>query len=347
MSAIATQTHTPKVTPVHHMRSWLRRGALGALIALIALTATGAIYQTIVTWADQRSYPAPGQLVDVGGYKLHIYCAGAGSPTVILDHVGGGNAAQWALVQPEVAKTNRACAYDRAGFGWSDAGPAPRDAQQSMHELHTLLANAGIGGPYVLVGHSYGANVARLYAAAYPREVAGMVLVDPGRLFDTPGVPPEINAEWKADEQMIQQAGPYLARLGLMRLFAPGNPGDLPAPSGAAFDALGLTTRFWDTISAQNDALAATSAEVLAAPHDYGALPLIVLSPSVPDDAGRQVWTKVNAQLATYSTNGIHRVVADATHMSLALSRAQTQSTIDAIRQVVELARTGTRLAAR
>src|SRR5215207_7393630 len=119
---------------------------------------------------------------------------------------------------------------------------------------------------------------------------------------------------------MIQQAGPYLARLGLMRLASPGNPSDLPAPSGAAFDALGRTTKFWDTIAAQNDAMPATSAEVLAAPHDYGALPLIVLSASVPNDVGRQVWTNVNAQLATYSTNGTHRVVANATHMSLALN---------------------------
>jgi pimeloyl-ACP methyl ester carboxylesterase len=214
-----------------------------------------------------------------------------------------------------------------------------------MHELHALLDKAGIPGPYVLVGHSYGGNVARLYVAHYREQVAGMVLVDPGNLFNTPGVPAEINAEWKAADQTVMRLAPILSRLGVIRLAAmaglvPGH-GDLPAPVGAAFDAVNLRTTFWDALGAQNQAMPVTSAEVLGAGHAYGALPLIVLSVDQPTDRSRQIWTEVNAQLATYSTIGIHRVVAGADHMALALDRDHAQATIDAILQVAAAARTG------
>jgi pimeloyl-ACP methyl ester carboxylesterase len=249
--------------PRNRLLVWTRRVLLGVLVALVALAVIGATYQAIATARDVRAFPPPGQLVDVGGYTMHIVCSGpqnAGAPTVILDHVGAANVAQWGLVQPEIAKTIRVCAYDRAGFGWSERGPTPRDARQSMHELHTLLSKAGIPGPYILVGHSYGGNVARLYVAEYPAEVVGMVLVDPGHPFDIPGVPPAINAAWKTEDQTVMRLAPYLSRLGIMRLAAalgavPGH-GDLPAPAGAAYDAVNLTTKFWDTLGDQNKAMA-------------------------------------------------------------------------------------------
>jgi pimeloyl-ACP methyl ester carboxylesterase len=323
----------------------MRKNHLGLLALVVGLAAIGASYEAIMAAGDATRYPPPGQLVDVGGYKLHIDCIGEGSPTVILDHVGAASSAQWGLVQPEIAKTTRVCAYDRAGFGWSEPGPAPRDAQQNMRELHTLLNNARIAPPYVLVGHSYGGNVARLYIDHYRDQVVGMVLVDPGNLFDTPGVPLEINAEWKAADQTVMRLGPILSRLGVMRLSAvaglvPGH-GDLPVPVGAAFDAVNLRTTFWDTLGAQNQAMPATSAEVLGARHAYGALPLIVLSVDQPMNSSRQIWTQVNAELATYSTIGIHRVVAGADHMALALEHEHAQMTIAAIGQVVVAARSG------
>ncbi|MEZ4737663.1 MAG: alpha/beta hydrolase [Caldilineaceae bacterium] len=341
---------SPRVEAVqnHGLGFWVGRSLLGLLALLVLLAIVGALYQVVATARDARAFPPPGQLVDVGGYKLHIVCTGPqnkDAPTVILDHVGAANAAQWGLVQPEIAKTTRVCAYDRAGFGWSERGPTPRDARQSMLELHSLLGKAGIPAPYVLVGHSYGANVARLYVAEYPDEVGGMVLVDPGHLFDTQGVSPAINTAWKTEDQTIMRLAPYLSRLGVMRLAAalgavPAH-GDLPASINAAYDALNLTTKFWDTLSDQNRAMAATSKQVLSTSPNLGALPLIVLSASLPADEGRQEWTKVNADLATRSSNGVHRVVERATHMSLALERQQAQTTIAAILQVVEAARTG------
>jgi pimeloyl-ACP methyl ester carboxylesterase len=126
-------------------------------------------------------YPPPGQIVDVGGYRLHINCQGSpmpGSPTVVME---GGNAEScltWAAVQPEVARFARVCTYDRAGLGWSERSPKPRTASNITEELHTLLAKAGVEPPYVLVGHSIGGMFVRYYAHRYPDQVAGMVLVD-------------------------------------------------------------------------------------------------------------------------------------------------------------------------
>jgi pimeloyl-ACP methyl ester carboxylesterase len=320
---------------------WLGRGLFGLLVLLVTLAA-GATYQAIATARDRANYPPPGQMIDVGGYRLHLNCIGEGSPTVILEHMGDGSSAEWGWVQPELAKTTRVCAYDRAGFGWSDPGPAPRDAQHSAQDLHILLPNAGIAPPYILVGHSYGANVNRLYAAAHPDDVAGVVLVDPGIQFDRPDVPADVNAAWKADGQLIMQAGPWLARIGLTRpMRAAIGAGDLPEGYAAPATRLSGATKFWDTLAAQNDAMAATSAEVLAAPLHLGAKPLYILSAGQPAGHERDAWTRMNASLTTASSNSVHRVVVSATHAGLTMVRAEAQATIDAIGQVLESARSG------
>jgi pimeloyl-ACP methyl ester carboxylesterase len=125
------------------------------------------------------SIPPPGQLVDVGGHRLHLRCAGEGTPAVVFDAALGASSLSWSLVQPAVARVTRACSYDRAGFGWSDAGPMPRTAGRIAGELHRLLRLGGVPPPYVLVGHSFGGLVMRLFAARHPGDVAGLVLVEP------------------------------------------------------------------------------------------------------------------------------------------------------------------------
>jgi pimeloyl-ACP methyl ester carboxylesterase len=125
------------------------------------------------------AYSPPGQLMDVGGYRLHLNCTGKGGPAVVLIAGGGDFSFDWGLVQPDVSRFTRACSYDRPGLAWSDPGPTPRTMRQEAYELHTLLKTARIKAPYVLVGHSIGGLVARVYAAQYPKEVAGIVLVDP------------------------------------------------------------------------------------------------------------------------------------------------------------------------
>lgn len=132
--------------------------------------------------AQQQVVPAPaplGQLVDIGGgQRLHLNCRGTGAPVVVFESGAGDFSFVWSLVQPEIARRTTACSYDRGGYAWSDPGRRPRTYRQLALELHTALARAGVPGPYLLVGQSYGGLVARGFAAAYPREVAGMVLVD-------------------------------------------------------------------------------------------------------------------------------------------------------------------------
>jgi len=120
----------------------------------------------------------PGQMIDIGGYRLHINCTGKGSPAVILENGLGDNYADWALVQPKVAEFTRVCSYDRAYDGFSDAGPIPVTMHQEVYELHQLLHAARIRGPYILAGHSFGGILARLYASTYPADIAGLVFID-------------------------------------------------------------------------------------------------------------------------------------------------------------------------
>jgi len=120
---------------------WIGKALLWAVVALLALALIGATYQAIATELDERAYPPPGNLVDVGGHRLHIHCLGEGSPTVILEAANGGMSAHWVRVQQEAARATRVCAYDRAGLGWSERGPKPRDARQ----IHTLAHRAQPG----------------------------------------------------------------------------------------------------------------------------------------------------------------------------------------------------------
>src|SRR5216684_1158111 len=123
-------------------------------------------------------YAQPGQLVSVNGFRLNLYCMGSGSPTVVFDSGWEDWAPSWSKAQPEVAKWTRACSYDRAGTGFSDPGPMPRTSVRIAGELRTALDNAGIAGPYILVGHAFGGDNVRTFADLFLREVAGLVLVD-------------------------------------------------------------------------------------------------------------------------------------------------------------------------
>jgi len=125
-----------------------------------------------------RSLPPPGKLFDAGGHLLHMNIKGAGLPIVLFENGSGDFSFIWGLVQPAVAKFTTSVSYDRAGFAWSEAGPQPRSSRQIAFELHTALQQAGIKGPYILVGQSFGGFLVRAFARFYPAEVAGMVLVD-------------------------------------------------------------------------------------------------------------------------------------------------------------------------
>lgn len=319
----------------------LRNGLLGLGITLLALVGLGAMYQVLGTVADKRAYQAPGQLVDVGGYKLHLNCTGEGSPTVVLETLSGGLSAYWAWVQPELSKTTRVCSYDRAGRGWSEASPAPVSAKQTARDLHTLLENAAIPGPYMLVGHSIGGLYVRSYAAQYPDEVVGMVLLDASHpeLYSRD---PDILA---AKQAFSRQSAlfPTLARLGVFRLFfAMGGEldfQDLPPQQHAEVAAFWSSPRYLLSQRTEN------AAAIFAETKDLGTLnnlPLVVIT------AGRRsspVWLELQDELVTLSSNSVHLTIAEASHASLVFHPDHAQATSAAILQVIEATRTGQSLA--
>jgi pimeloyl-ACP methyl ester carboxylesterase len=329
------QGHSQGTRPKRGSGSRIRRGLVWTIAGLLALAVIGAIYQTIATEIDQRTYPPPGEMVNVGTHSLHINCLGEGSPTVILEAANLGMSAHWVRVQQQLAQTTRVCAYDRAGMGWSESGPEPRDARQISSELHTLLEGAaGIEGPYVLVGHSYGGLYARMYAARYSDETAGVVLVDsthPEQFTRSP--------EGRAMYEQNNRLGavlPLLTRFGVIRLsnYYPAHP-DLPQQQRAQIEAFNSSTQQVSTTVEEFRATPETSAQVRSA-GSLGETLLAVIS------AGEQPssWLEMQEELAALSPNSIHRVVEGATHESLLYESRDAQVTSAAIDQVVEAVRT-------
>lgn len=147
-------------------------------LLLVLLFAGGAAADTRAAEPPADEPRAPGTYIWVDGHRLHLNCQGSGSPTVVFDAGLGGSSLDWTLVQPEVAEFTRACAYDRAGYAWSDPGPLPRDSSNIVRDLEQLLGNGSVAAPYVLVGHSLGGLIVQHFARRHPRRIAGLVLVD-------------------------------------------------------------------------------------------------------------------------------------------------------------------------
>jgi alpha-beta hydrolase superfamily lysophospholipase len=154
-------------------RLWIQRGLLVGIVPTV-LAVSGAIYQAISTARDRRKYLPPGRMVDVGGHRLHLHITGEdrNTPTVVLEGGLGFPSVEWAWVQAGVAHFARVVAYDRAGVAWSEPGPKPRDGHRIAEELHAALHAAGIEGPYVLVGHSFGGLFVRAFADSLPSWVS-------------------------------------------------------------------------------------------------------------------------------------------------------------------------------
>jgi len=283
-------------------------------------------------------------MIDVGGYRLHLYCTGAntdGSPTVILETGLGSISSAWAWVQPEIAKATRVCSYDRAGMGWSDPGPEPRDGQHIAQELHALLHNANIPGPYILVGWSYGGMYVQEYARQYDDEVVGLVLLDsshPDQWTSTP----EGQAQFESNTRIYSLA-PTLVRLGVMRVLGLLQPDSgLPTPDNDVLKASFAATKDWDAQSAEFLASLATANEVRES-ELLDSIPLFVLSATEHGTpaAQEQVWQTWQTELASLSTNSVHHVVNGADHASFWRDPETVKVSVTAILEVVDAARNG------
>ena len=326
----------------HRILRWTVRVVVGLVAVIVLLVAVGASYEAIMAAGDDTRYPAPGQRVDVGGYRLHVHCVGEGSPTVVLDAGLGGFSLDWSLVQPELAATTRVCAYDRAGYGWSDPSPHARTPSQIADELHTLLVNAGIQGPYVLVGHSAAGKDVRLFADRYPQAVVGMVLIDARHeSVDTNRSPKALAAE-HTQQRRFQRTIWAAARLGLVRAFwAAAWPQVFPATQNlstetrAEIGVLQARSQQVKTVL-REDALLTHDNAQLSSATSLGDVPLMVLA------AGQNVehdplWLPAQQQLAGLSSNAKLIVVEGSSHY---IHWDQPMLVARAIRQVVEAART-------
>jgi pimeloyl-ACP methyl ester carboxylesterase len=327
--------------------NWLKRALLWTSVIIFVLAATGIIYQTAATETDRKNFPAPGNLIDVGGFKMHIYCMGEGSPTVVLEALSGGFSSFWGWVQPEVAKQVRVCAYDRAGLGWSEADPQPESLQRTAQNLHTLLKNAGITGPYVMVGHSIGGLYVREYAAMYPQEVAGMVLLDSSHPDQFARYPEMFRKDPTLTYMPLIQG---FVRFGIGHaLFAIGGGkkvsrnslgGLLPLRQHNEVASIFLTQEYWRN---QKVHLLVEN-EIFQQAHDLGSLrdlPLAVITRGIDVP---QNWSDMQDELAALSTNSIHLTVENSTHSSLVFNSDHARVVSQIILEVINAVRTGKRL---
>jgi pimeloyl-ACP methyl ester carboxylesterase len=287
--------------------------------------------------------PPPGQLIDIGGYRLHLYGAGLehDGPTIILEHGGGAfGSLDWSNIQPELAKFARVYSYDRAGYGWSDASPKPRVAQAASEELHALLTNAGVPSPYVLVAHSLGGYMARMYATLYPQKVAGMMLIDASHENTWSHAEfRRLNAQYGKLVGLARRA----QRLGLLRLLgAVGLPTHpvltlVPAEQRAVRRQMTYRAAYWDMIAAETNVanLSVSAAQVRAARRSLGDLPLRILSAGAgyASDTLRQQWLADQADLTSLSSRARQQIVPDATHFNFALELAPV--TVAAVRELI------------
>ena len=309
------------------LHSRTRRWVVYPTLTLLAAASVAGGYQTVSAAAEAAANPVPGRLVDVGGHRLHLHCTGTGSPTVVLEPGAGLTSSDVDLIVPVVARATRVCAYDRAGRGWSEpADPVadgPQDATQIATDLHTLLHNGHVPGPYVLAGHSFGGLYTLTYAARYPGEVAGMVLIDSTAPAPDP-VPSGAPAESTSDlpgrvSALLSTSG----RLGIGRL-------------------VGTPTANYLRSAIDEYLQGNASMSEAAALRDFIDKPLIVLEAGNGHDAQ---WSAAQDALATLSTNSVHRVVNGVDHGGLLGDVNGATATAGAILDVVTSARVGQPLA--
>jgi pimeloyl-ACP methyl ester carboxylesterase len=187
-----------------------------ALFLLTGIVAAGFVYQALGDYLDAHRYPAPGRLVDTGNGRLHLHVQGASSPVIVMESGLAASSLSWSLVQPKLAEFARACTYDRAGLGWSPAVSKSRTLRETVADLHAALSRADLPGPYILVGHSFGGLLMRVFAHLYPDQVTGLVLIDPVSIaYWAACTPYERRRIWGGAH--LSRRGAWLARIGVVR----------------------------------------------------------------------------------------------------------------------------------
>jgi pimeloyl-ACP methyl ester carboxylesterase len=314
------------------LHNWSRRWLLYPACALMALAAVGGSAETVMESASQHPAP-PGHSYDVRGHRMYLHCEGTGSPTVLLSNGSGEHSSSWAWVVPAVTRDARVCSYDRAGQGWSSSA-GPQDGIALATDLHTLLQVAQVPGPYVLAGHSVGGVYNLIFAARYPDEIAGMVLLDSATpdQFALPSYP-SVYSAWRRVSGLF----PSLARLGLARAVFGTGYGSLP--DQARDDERAFASEPRDLRSQGNEwSQLPTVFGQAKALHDFGAKPLIVVTAGQGAQTG---WFAAQDKLAALSSDAAHRTLMAASHEALLRDQRWAAYSSQAIRDVLAAVRTG------
>lgn len=335
------------------------KGLVGATIGLtlagLSLDARAQVIKGVPVVEAMADYVAPDGLVPVdGSRRVHLRCLGKGAPTVVFTAGLGGWSATWAKVQPEIAKTTRACAWDRAGFGLSDAdAKAPQTVGRTTDDLERALKGAGVEGPFVLVGHSAGAYEVLTFADRHPRDVAGMVLVDPVRPHDVAReavVGPKAAAADRAylagEAQRLRDCAKGVES-GRVKTGAPSPPcfvyfPEIPAKAQAALARLDADPARLRTQASAFEEYEPNGERVVKNDRAYGDLPLIVVSagkpglwaPEAKDEysALQADWADSHKALAALSRLGERRIAEGSSHL---VQLDRPQAVIDAVLDIV------------
>ena len=303
--------------------------------------------------AQSASYPPPGQLIDIGGRKLHLYCTGSGSPTVVLIAGGGAFSIDWALVQPKIAEHTRVCSYDRAGLGWSDPGPSEETVEETVNDLHVLLRASAEKRPFLLVGASIGGIFIQAYQRAFPEDVAGLVFSNSANRVGFKGKD-KGGLIWELTEADIRSGFPLPASM---------QKDPMPTREDDPFDRLPpdlqkirlwLDVRLWeksDPSKATPDSLLSWRKEFLKEFDEtepgkeppLGALPVVVVSSNPPaTDAARHSRDEAGPRLDFLSSNTLHITATGSGHE---IHLYQPDRVIDGVLQAVTTVRSGHPLA--
>lgn len=324
----------------------LKRGyqiGLMTVVIVSVLLTLSVIYQQVSINQDMTNYPAPGELIDVNGHQVHLYCIGEGTPTLIIDTGAADWSLSWITIQEDLATLTRTCIYDRAGLGWSEASNLPRNSQELAEELHTLLQNAEVATPYILLGHSLGGYNARIYYEQYPEDVVGMILLESAHPDQWNQLPSEV-ANLVSEQSSLLHTMGLLTNFGIVRFILPAHP-HLSDDLQATYRAHMTRSRHLIT-SGQEISGGLLSAEQARQTSDLGDLPLIVTTAAHSFDAFRDftdaipfenadtIWQTLQTDLTTLSSNSVHLISPIADHN---IQFTDPDIILESVRQVLNM----------
>ena len=303
----------------------MRRILVGLFGLFVLVAAAGATYQWVATRRELASTPPPGQLVDVGGHRLHLWCTGTGAPPVILEAGLGGSSAGWSFVQPDIARFTRVCSYDRAGMGYSDPGPSPRTARRIAEELGRLIDRSGLRPPVVLVAASSGGFDVRVFASDHTDRVAGLILIDASHEDQAHEVPRL--ARWV----------PLLSSIGIFRLpgisFG-GSPASLPPSAQRFIGATRFRAAGYQAAADEIIHIRESASEVRTSRRKLP-IPVVVVTGALGADA---TWRDLQRDQVELSEHGCQIVAEQSGHL---VQIDQPQIVVNAVRGVIDRTRGG------